>query len=319
MVSVIVPVYNGEETLPSCLESIQRQNYSHWEAILVDDGSRDQSGAICDAFSQRDSRFRVFHTKNGGAAAARNFGLQRAAGEYLAFLDSDDWLEPEMLETLLGLLAESGAHCAACGYFVHLENGRVLRPAKALSEAPLQGEAALVALLQKHYYRGFLWNKLFSRKRMDKAGCAMSLLPELAICEDLYFLFCCLSGGIRIRYDPCPLCHHRNHPQSLTRKFSAGRLTELEAYRKMAELPGLSSTIRLLLYCRKGEAAVNLLPHALDAGEKELAKKLRREGWAILPAFFWCGAFTWYEKFRMLQLLCFPTATKKLLTCLRGS
>lgn len=318
-ISVIVPVYNGEETLSSCLESIQRQSYPNWEAILVDDGSLDQSGAICESFSQRDPRFHTFHIENSGAAAARNFGIQRAEGAYLGFLDSDDWLEPDALEILLELLEGSGAHCAACGYFIHLENGKKLRPAKELSNAPLCGEAALIALLQKHYYRGFLWNKLFSRKKMSEADCATTLLPELTICEDLYFLFYCLSKGIRIRYDPSPLCHHRNHSKSLTGQFFAGRFTELDAYQRMEELPNLSPKLRLLLRCRKGEAAVNLLPHALNAGEKSLAKKLRREGWAVLPDFCRCEAFTRYEKFRMVQLLCFPIVTKKLLSYLRGN
>lgn len=318
LISVIVPVYNAEKTLARCLESIQRQTYTNWEAILVDDGSIDQSGTVCDVFSLKDPRFHNFHTENNGAASTRNFGIQRAEGEYLAFLDADDWLEPEALEMLLGLLEKSGAHCAACGYIVHLENGKILRPAKKLSEVPLWGEKALIALLQKHYYRGFLWNKLFNRKKMTEAGCTVSLLPELTICEDLHFLFFCLSQGVCIRYDPCPLCHHQSSADSLTRQFTAKRLTELDAYQRMEELPGLSPKVRLLLHCRRGEAAVNLLPDALRAGERSLAKRLRREGWVALPDFCQCSFFTWYEKLRMAQLLCFPVVTRKILACLRG-
>ena len=94
VISVVVPVYNVADYLPACLDSILSQDYDALEVILIDDGSTDASGAICDDYAARDSRVRVIHQKNGGAAAAKNAGLRAAGGEYLSFVDSDDYLEP---------------------------------------------------------------------------------------------------------------------------------------------------------------------------------------------------------------------------------
>ena len=93
-ISVIIPVYNVAAYLPECMESILRQDHEDLEIILIDDGSTDESGMICDRYAARDSRIRVIHQKNGGAAAAKNAGLRIATGEYLSFADSDDYLEP---------------------------------------------------------------------------------------------------------------------------------------------------------------------------------------------------------------------------------
>ncbi|MBO7397990.1 MAG: glycosyltransferase family 2 protein, partial [Clostridia bacterium] len=96
MISVIVPVYKTEEYLNQCVESILNQTYKDLEILLIDDGSPDRCGELCDDFAERDNRIRVFHTENRGVAAARNFGIREAKGEYIGFVDSDDWIEPDM-------------------------------------------------------------------------------------------------------------------------------------------------------------------------------------------------------------------------------
>ncbi len=101
LISVIVPVYNVAKYLPRCIESILRQTYPHFELILVDDGSPDKSGKICDKYAQKDARIRVIHKENGGVSSARNAGLDVAQGEYISFIDSDDWVREDYLEKLL--------------------------------------------------------------------------------------------------------------------------------------------------------------------------------------------------------------------------
>ena len=101
MVSIIVPVYNVEEYLRECVDSILNQTYSDVEVILVDDGSTDQSGNICDEYAKMDSRIKVIHKKNGGVSAARNTGIGEASGEYLMFVDSDDAIHPELVEAYM--------------------------------------------------------------------------------------------------------------------------------------------------------------------------------------------------------------------------
>lgn len=116
VISVIVPVYNVSAYLPECLDSILSQDYEKLEVILIDDGSTDDSGAICDAYAQRDGRIRVIHQKNGGAAAAKNAGLRAATGEYLSFADSDDFLEPGAYAYMMSLLKENGADIVRCAF-----------------------------------------------------------------------------------------------------------------------------------------------------------------------------------------------------------
>ena len=120
MISIIVPVYNVEKYLSQCLESIQKQSFSDWECILIDDGSKDKSGDICDYWANRDSRFKVIHQVNKGVSSARNSGLKLALGDFISFIDSDDWVNPNYLSDLFqykdcdivvsGLIIENGSN-----------------------------------------------------------------------------------------------------------------------------------------------------------------------------------------------------------------
>ncbi len=115
-VSVIIPVYNVEAYLPRCMESVLGQTLRELEIILVDDGSTDGSGALCDAYGKQDGRIRVIHKENGGLSDARNAGLEIASGDYIGYVDSDDWVERTMFERLLDCCTESGADVAVCRY-----------------------------------------------------------------------------------------------------------------------------------------------------------------------------------------------------------
>lgn len=116
MISVIVPVYNVEPYLRQCIDSILAQTYRDFELILVDDGSPDNCGAICDEYARRDSRIRVIHQENGGLSAARNAGIDIATGEYISFVDSDDWVHPEYLAYLYRAVQERGVLLSACSF-----------------------------------------------------------------------------------------------------------------------------------------------------------------------------------------------------------
>lgn len=114
-ISVIVPVYNIEEYLPRCVHSILASEYTDLELLLIDDGSTDNTGALCDELAKEDSRIRVFHKQNGGSSSARNVGLEQASGEYIGFVDSDDFVEPWMFRVLYEGLQKSGAKIAQVG------------------------------------------------------------------------------------------------------------------------------------------------------------------------------------------------------------
>ena len=126
MISIIVPAYNTGKYLPKCIESILAQSYSDLELILVDDGSKDDSGKICDDYAAKDSRVRVFHKENGGSSTARNYGILRSKGNYLGFIDSDDFIDPDMFEKLMNAVKEYGVKCAQIGRDEIDEEGNML-------------------------------------------------------------------------------------------------------------------------------------------------------------------------------------------------
>ena len=162
-ISVIVPVFNVAGYLPQCVDSILSQDYGDLEVILIDDGSTDGSGEICDRYAALDSRVRAIHQKNGGAAAAKNAGLRLATGEYLAFADSDDYLEPGAYGFLMKVLLENGAD-AVQGSFREVYRNRAEE--QRISEEILEGYDYLLRF-PKDFSCALLWNKLYRRALFD--------------------------------------------------------------------------------------------------------------------------------------------------------
>ena len=181
LISVIVPVYNVESYLPRCVDSILAQTYPSLEIILVDDGATDNSGAICDAYGAKDSRITVIHKANGGLSSARNAGLDAAQGEYIAFVDSDDWIEPEMYSHMLSLLHKYEAKLVCAGrYDVSEKTGEKNVGLCPKKEEVLTGEELVGKI--------FLWDgcdssacdKLYHRSVLEGFR-----YPEGKVCEDV--------------------------------------------------------------------------------------------------------------------------------------
>ena len=162
-ISVIVPVYNVAQYLSQCVSSILSQDYGGLEVILIDDGSTDASGEICDQYAAKDSRVRVIHQKNGGAAAAKNAGLRLASGDYLAFADSDDYLEPGAYGFLMKTLLETNAD-AVQGSFREVYRNRAEE--QHIQEETLEGYDYLLRF-PKDFSCALLWNKLYRRAIFD--------------------------------------------------------------------------------------------------------------------------------------------------------
>lgn len=194
-ITVIVTVYNIRDYLPKAVDSILAQTYQNLEILLVDDGSTDGSGEICDAYAQKDPRVRVIHQPNGGAYSARNTGLSEAAGDYITYVDGDDWIDPGMYETLLSALKEQDADLAVCRYrWVYAD--RTVDLSTSMT-AVLEGQELLAKYLEedeKWQIQTAVWNKLFKR----------SILGELrfpkSIYEDMYFTIRLLNQSRRSVY-----------------------------------------------------------------------------------------------------------------------
>ena len=152
-VSVIVPVYKVEKYLPECIESVLAQTFTDFELILVDDGSPDNSGKICDAYAARDSRIRVFHKENGGVSSARNFGVKNARADCIAFLDSDDWWKPEFLEKMTSLTRKYPQACCCCCCWITFSQQTGSKESGLLPGLS-RGETAIVDLLARYAEKG---------------------------------------------------------------------------------------------------------------------------------------------------------------------
>lgn len=162
MVSVIVPVYNVEAYLERCINSILAQTYRDLEIILVDDGSPDKCGEICDAYIQKDERIFVIHKTNGGLSSARNAGIEKATGDFIAFIDSDDWVDEEYIERLITALIETDADMSACKFCRFNEEN----PQRQFFEKEPEIIAAdkYFCVFSEKSYAGYACNKLFKRK-----------------------------------------------------------------------------------------------------------------------------------------------------------
>lgn len=165
LISVIVAVYNIESYVEKCIESIAEQTYGKIELILVDDGSTDKSGVICDRYAEEDSRIRVIHKQNGGLSDARNHGLDAAKGDYIGIVDGDDWVHPQMYEIMAAKLVETGADMCTCWY-ERSDSGfaDVKLDANDLDVKVLSGADALIDIETPHVVA---WNKLYKRELFD--------------------------------------------------------------------------------------------------------------------------------------------------------
>ena len=212
-VSVIVAVFQAVKTLRRCLDSIKNQTMTEWECLLVDDGSSDGSGEMCDEYASADARFRVIHKPNEGVAIARQTGIDSAKGDYVIFADADDWVEPDWLEKLYGKISTDEADMAICDYERISSNHTeywIGCPGSLDKDEYLRG------LLTGHYW-GALWNKLVKR---DCYRLYVSIPPHMDYWEDLYITCQLLTKEIKITYVPQMLYHYDIgvNDKSLTKK-----------------------------------------------------------------------------------------------------
>lgn len=159
-VSIIIPVYNTEKYVERCIRSVLEQSYGDLEIIVIDDGSTDRSGEILDGFAEKDGRIKVFHQANRGVSAARNFGVKKASGAYLTFVDGDDYLGPHYIRDLVARAQEEQADMVICGFTLTEENGRALRAVKpGRYERFVKEEwVCRISAAWAHLYRRTLWD-----------------------------------------------------------------------------------------------------------------------------------------------------------------
>lgn len=226
MISVIVPVYNVEKYLERCVKSIVAQTYKDLEILLIDDGSTDKSGEMCDAFQQTDSRIKAFHKQNGGLSDARNYGIEHSAGEFISFVDSDDYIDEKMLETLHRLITENDADLAVCSAMDVFE-GKEVTQVKEIKEFNLNKVESY-----KYMLRGdgipSACNKLYKRQTVGNVR-----FPVGKLYEDGFFTPQILKKVEKTAVTSKPMYYYFRRADSITTKpFRKGDLDVIEAYDK---------------------------------------------------------------------------------------
>ena len=207
LVSIIVPIYNVERYLHDCIDSVLHQTYHDFELILVDDGSPDNCGSLCDAYARKDGRIRVVHKRNGGLSDARNAGLDVASGKYIYFLDSDDSIQPHLLETLVPYL-EQGADLVAFSLQGFYDDGTVLPPGirqtgDFVTDTPEKRMQFYHRVLLQGKIGWEAWSRIFVRDKIERYGLRFADNRKI-FAEDLFFSLCyCAHAEHIVSIDAC--------------------------------------------------------------------------------------------------------------------
>lgn len=209
-ISVIVPIYNAEKYLNRCIDSILNQTFTEIEVLLINDGSTDGSGVICDQYALLDSRVRVYHKENGGVSSARNVGIKNMTGEYSIHVDSDDWIESNMYEEMYSVAVRENADIVFCNYFINLKDKEHISEQSPLSLLP---EEVSKNILEGRIH-GSLCNKLIKTDIIRRSN--LLLKENLIIREDLLFCLEVLQRVNTIHHVPKAFYHYVDVIGSLT-------------------------------------------------------------------------------------------------------
>lgn len=253
-ISVIVPIYNVENYLKQCLDSIVNQTYKNLEIILIDDGSIDRSGKICDEYKLKDNRIKVIHKANEGLSAARNVGLLYATGEYISFIDSDDFIDINMYTILYNNINETKSDIVWCDYNIYIDKNNIhkhnLFSGKRVYEIlPPYAEFA-ADLFNKYHLEAFVWNRLYKKEIFKNIR-----FPYKRKCEDGFMVIAILKKAKRISVIPEALYFYRKRNDSLSSRkqrdvqfkkdFTESRIIRAIQYNEI--LPN-SNEANILLY-----------------------------------------------------------------------
>ncbi len=236
LISVIVPVYKVERYLSNCLDSIINQSYKKLEIILIDDGSPDNCPQICDEYAQKDSRIVVIHQKNAGVSHARNVGIDIAKGDYIGFVDSDDYIEPDFYETLIKNAIEHDADISYCGIKLMQPNGSVEERFNS-GKCELKNPEDIIKgfffneEIKEHFYA--IWNKIFKKEILTE----LRYNENYALGEDILFMFEAIGRCQRIYLEDRTLYHYlRRENSAMTSSFSDKRMDYVTAAENLIEI-----------------------------------------------------------------------------------
>ena len=251
LISVIIPVYNIEEYLSRCLESVITQTYKELEIILVDDGSTDGSGLICDKYAKKDTRIKVLHKENGGVSSARNLGLKIAKGDYIGFIDGDDVIENEMFQHLIDNVKEYKCDISCCQMDTINVNGKT-----SINYYSQSKILEVKSIVRDYFTEGFIKEMMYSQcNKIFSKHCLVKVqFKPYKYGEDILFIFEALMNANRVYYDEYIGYHYVHRENSaMTRIFSIDRIDYINAIREleticMENYPEVSERVKTWVY-----------------------------------------------------------------------
>ncbi len=226
LISVIMPVYNVENYLSQSIESVLQQDHPHLELILIDDGSTDHSGSICDAYAARDHRVRVLHQQNGGAAAAKNAGLRAAQGTYLSFVDSDDYLQPNVYGYMLQVLQAQKADAVQFSF----QDVYCSRTEPQMLQSCVLTEKEFLARFTEDWSCSLLWNKLYKRSLFEGV-----FFEEGHKIDDEYFTYQGFLNPCKVVFDDKIVYNYRKRLSGVMGSAAAGEQRVLDCIDSIAK------------------------------------------------------------------------------------
>lgn len=235
IISIIIPVYGVEKHISKCIESIKNQTFTNFEAILINDGTKDNSVAVAEQAIAGDERFIILHKKNGGQGSARNLGLDNARGDYIAFIDSDDWVKPDYLKAMYEQIIAEDADVCMCSAVLVYENGQVI---KSVSSDLKSYFSKNDILLTNNTITNFMWDKLFRKNCFD----GLRFDKNLKSNEDVHLLFRVLFGKKLTSIEDqlyFYLQRHRSTSKDVGEKFVEDRLEIFNMHKSFLELKKL--------------------------------------------------------------------------------
>lgn len=308
-ISVIVPVYKSEAFISRCIESVLAQTYRDLELILMDDGSPDSSGAICDAYAQQDSRIHVIHQQNTGVCVARNNALdyvfEHSDSNWIFFIDNDDWMHPETLERLLCAAEENGTRIAICGYGQTEGEDPRIQPEQLIPQ---------LRLAKDFYPEQFVnatvcWGKLYS-----KACFAGKRYPAGKYIEDEFLTYRLLFESEKLAVIPAPLYAYFYNPAGISKKkWIPKRMDAWEAYEQQItffESRGETELVRFRYRNYLESILVNIT--AAEEDKEKFAKEIRvieKRARNVIRRAWKCGCIEFWIDFDMLYRF-YPVLTR---------
>lgn len=287
-ISIIVPVFNVEKYLRRCIDSILAQTFSDFECILIDDGSPDNCGKICDEYARKDGRIKVIHQKNAGVSAARNAGLSAARGEWIGFTDSDDYIEKNMYEYMYNAAKENSCEVVMCDffprdkYFAKRGTGKVRK---------MLGTEEALALLFSEKCGAYSFLHLVDAEKVRD----LRFDTKITLMEDAAFFYELFKNCERIFYHNIPLYHYEHNPQSLTcfKGLSAHSKSALDLLDRLVR-DEKSDALRKIIFRNRNNFLMSLFVHyvkTLDFADENYSYLHKRVS-EIAPAIIFGRGFT---------------------------